>query len=87
MTPPGHVFLIYFENGKWRWFENAWSTYKGIHSYATREDLIEAIKYRFIVQNNILEQELDNLKVDTFPKYPSHFSYEQMEDYDNNKIK
>lgn len=84
---PGHVFLIYFENGKWRWFENAWSTYKGIHSYATREDLIEAIKYRFIVQNNILEQELDNLKVDTFPKYPSHFSYEQMEDYDNNKIK
>lgn len=69
------------------WFENAWGDNKGIHSYATREELIEAVKHKFIVQNNIYEQELDNLTIATFPKYPSHFSYEQMDDYDNNKIK
>lgn len=84
---PGHVFLVYFENDEWHWFENAWGDNKGIHSYATREELIEAVKHKFIVQNNIYEQELDNLTIATFPKYPSHFSYEQMDDYDNNKIK
>lgn len=84
---PGHAFLIYYENQGWHWFENAWSENKGIHSYPTREQLIEDIRGKFIVQNSILEQELQNLKIETFPKYPSHFSYEQMDNYEIPKKK
>lgn len=84
---PGHTFLIYFENDEWHWFENAWMDNKGIHSYPTREQLIEDIKGKFIVQNSILERELESLKIETFPKYPSHSSYEQMDNYEIQKKK
>ena len=79
-SAPGHVFLIYLENNNWYWFENAWGEYQGIHSYPTKEKLIEDIKNKFILQNNILTEELENLKIMMFPKYPAHYSYQQMDD-------
>ncbi len=81
-TAPGHVLLIYSENNKWYWFENAWESYKGIHAYSTRAKLIEDVRNKFIIQNSILENELINLKIESFPKYPQHFSYEDMDNYE-----
>ena len=86
-SAPGHIFLIYYENGIWYWFENAWYDYRGIHPYSSYEILIEDIKTKFIIQNNIAKNELNNLIIKPFIKYPYHFSYEEMDKYDNKKKK
>lgn len=86
-SAPGHIFLIYFEDNKWNWFENAWGKYKGIHSYSSKENLFKDIKDKFIIQENITFDEISNIIIEDFPKYPYHISYEQMDNYDFNKSK
>ena len=85
---PGHAFLIYKNNQKFYWFENAWYDQRGIHEFDSYSELIDKIKKLFIIQNNINESELTNLVIKEQPQYPYHMSYEEMDNYDNNnKIK
>ena len=84
---PGHAFLIYKNNSKFYWFENAWNDQKGIHEFKTYEDLISSIKNLFVIQNNIKSTELENLIIKEQPRYPYHISYEEMDNFDNNEIK
>lgn len=78
---PGHEFLIYKENDKYYWFENAWYNERGIHEYNSYEELIEDIKHKFVIQNDISEQELNNIEIFEQIKYPYHLSYEEMDKY------
>lgn len=86
-SAPGHSFLIYCDDNKWYWFENAWYTYCGIHCYDSRDSLISDIRSKFIDQNNILDSELEKLTIRPFPMYPIHSSYEQMDQFDLEKRK
>lgn len=80
-STPGHQFLMYKENNKYYWFENAWYDERGIHEYSTYEDLIEDIKHKFIVQNNIAEQEINKIEIFEQIRYPYNISYEEMDKY------
>lgn len=80
-SAPGHQFLMYKENNKYYWFENAWYDERGIHEYSTYEDLIEDVKHKFIVQNNIVEQELNKIEIFEQIRYPYNMSYEEMDKY------
>lgn len=80
-SAPGHQFLIYKDNNKYYWFENAWSDERGIHKYQTYEELIKDIKSKFIIQNDIKDSELNNIEIFEQIKYPSHLSYEEMDEY------
>lgn len=80
-SEPGHQFIIYKENDKYYWFENAWYDERGIHEYNSYEELIEDIKQKFIAQNDITEQELNSIEIFEQIKYPYHISYEEMDKY------
>lgn len=80
-SAPGHTFLIYEDNNKHYWFENAWYDERGIHEYNTYEELIDDIKNKFIIQNDIKEDEMDNLQIFESIKYPYHLSYKEMDEY------
>ena len=45
---PAHTFLLFKENDKYYWFENAWYKYKGIHEYDTKEEALLDIKKKFV---------------------------------------
>lgn len=81
---PGHIFLMYKDNGKYYWFENAWYDERGIHEYDDYEQLMSDVKEKFIKQNQIDENELVNLNITDWPKYPYHISYEDMDKLDIN---
>ena len=80
-SKPGHQFLIYKENNKYYWLENAWGDERGIHEYKTYEELINDIKNKFVIQNDIKDNELSNLKIFEQFKYPYHLSYKEMDEY------
>ncbi len=82
---PGHAFLTYKENNKYYWFENAWESERGIHEYNSFEELIENVKERFIYQNDIPEEKINNIEIFEQIKYPYHISYEEMDKYKENK--
>ncbi|MBR5662054.1 MAG: hypothetical protein IKX00_00200 [Bacilli bacterium] len=44
---PTHSFLIYEDNNKWYWFENAFFDCTGIHEYNSKTDAINDIKEKF----------------------------------------
>lgn len=50
-----HTFVLYNENGKTNWFENAWSDKRGIHSYNNEKlamaDIVKEFKKRNKGQN------------------------------------
>ena len=57
---PTHTFLVYKENDKWYWFENAFFDYQGIHEFDTYDDAIEFIKDRhleYAILNKIAKEE------------------------------
>lgn len=81
---PGHAFLIYKENNKYYWFENAWESERGIHQYNSFKELITDVKERFIYQNDIPEEEINNIEIFEQIKYPYHISYEEMDKYKEN---
>ena len=82
---PGHAFLIYKDNDKYYWFEHAWYNEKGIHKYNTYEELINDIKNKFIVQENISSNLIGEIKIFEPPKYPYHISYKEMDEYNSEK--
>ena len=43
-----HAFLVYKDNGKYYWIENAWYKYKGIHEYDSQNELLADVGDKFI---------------------------------------
>lgn len=80
---PGHVFLIYKDNNKICWFENAWGSERGIHRYNSYDELINDIKQKFIIQNNIMNNELGKIEIFESIQYPYHLSYKEMDEYNS----
>jgi len=40
---PTHTFLAFVKKDKWYWFENSFGTYRGIHEYASLQELVADI--------------------------------------------
>lgn len=83
-STPGHQFLIYRDNNKYYWFEHAWESQRGIHEYSSYEKLVEDIKNKFIIQENITNEEIGKIEIFEQIKYPYHISYEEMDKYREN---
>ena len=81
-SSPGHAFLIYKENDKYCWFENAWESYQGIHVFNSYEELIKDVMNKFIYQNDIAHDETPYLIIKECPNYPYHISYEEIDKID-----
>ncbi len=43
-TLPTHTFIVFKNNDKWYWFEQAFADQRGIHEYANMEELIDDVK-------------------------------------------
>ena len=84
---PWHAFLIYKDKGKYYWFENAWYNERGIHEYNSYEELINDIKTKFINQENISRNLVDEIKIFEQPHYPYHLSYKEMDEYNSKEDK
>ncbi|MFV0250291.1 MAG: hypothetical protein ACK5HP_04605 [Bacilli bacterium] len=78
---PGHVLLIYEDGENWYWFENAWYDMRGIHKYDNFKSCIDSITNKFIIQNNITNDQLSGIEIYEYSKYPFHSNYEMMDKY------
>ena len=74
-----HAFVIYKDNEKYYWLENAWLKYRGIHEYKTKEEAYLDIAYKF--GKTIPNFKRDKLKLYEFEKPRYGISYEK---YKNN---
>lgn len=45
---PSHTFLIYQDASKYYWLENSWASYRGIHEYKNKEELLKDVQKKFI---------------------------------------
>ena len=43
-----HTFLVYKDNKKYYWVENAWEKYKGLHIYNSKDKLISDVVSKFV---------------------------------------
>ena len=43
-----HTFLVYKDKDKYYWFEHAWTLYKGVHAYSSKEKLLKDVMGHFI---------------------------------------
>jgi len=51
---PTHTFLAYEHDHRWYWFEHSFENHRGIHEYASLEDLVDDVKnkhYDYAVKN------------------------------------
>ncbi len=58
---PTHTFLVFEENDKWYWFENAWSDQRGIHVFNSLKEAVKNVKdlhFDYANRNNDLSLEL-----------------------------
>lgn len=81
---PTHTFLVYKENNKWYYFENAWEDMKGIHEFNTLEELLEYEynKYiEFLKEFNITDEEIEKIKYFEYSKPKEHISAKEYIEY------
>ena len=74
---PTHTFLVYKENDKWYWFENAWDDQKGIHEFNTFDELLkfEYQKYlKKLKEYSIKDEEIAKIKYFEYSKPNSHIN-------------
>lgn len=74
---PTHSFLVYKDDNKWNWFENADLINRGIHTFNTLEDLIEYQynKYLELLKTfNITEEEKEKIIMVEFDKPKDNIS-------------
>ena len=78
-TSPGHAFIVYENNKKFYWFENAWGANKGIHEYNSIEDLFNDVSIKLFDLEKPTEKEKETLTIEESIEYPYHCSYEEMD--------
>ena len=85
---PTHSFLLYKENNKCYWFENAFFDYQGIHEFNTYEEAIDFIKERHLdnaINNKVAKKEdYDLIKCYEFQGFNKALSVEEYIDHVTN---
>ena len=79
-----HTFLIYREDNKWYYFENADYDNKGIFEFNTIEELLEFQKEKYIIhlkEENIKDEELDKIIRVEYEKPNNHISASEYIEY------
>ena len=74
---PMHTFLVYENNNKYYWFENAWSDNKGIHEFDNLEDLFKDVYDKSInlyKNYNISDEEMEKYSLYILEKPIYHSS-------------
>lgn len=74
---PTHTFLVFKDNNKWYWFENADFKNRGIHEFNTIDDLInyQQEKYIELLKTfSIKDEELKNIILKEYEKPKSNIS-------------
>ena len=61
-----HTFLIYKDHKKYYWVENAWLAYQGLHSYNSKEALLNDVVSKFVA--TIPNGELKKVKLYVYDK-------------------
>ena len=81
---PSHSFLVYKDNNKWCWFENADLINRGIHTFDTLEELLkyQYNKYLELLDSfNISKDEIEKIIIREFDKPESGISADAYLDY------
>lgn len=74
---PTHTFLVFEKDNKWFWFEHAFGDQRGIHEYASREELLDDVKikhHQYAVQHRgATNDDFARLRLSTYetPDYGS----------------
>ena len=89
---PTHSFLIYKDNNKWCWFENADYNNRGIHKFDKLEELLEYQynKYIELLKTfNISKEEINKIIITEFLKPKDNISAKEYIEYvtDSKRIK
>ena len=61
-----HSFIVFKDNDKYYWLENAWLKYRGIHEYESKEDLLTDVVKKFIA--TIKDGNINKLRLFQFDK-------------------
>lgn len=83
---PSHSFLIYEQDNKFYWFENAFESERGIHKFNSLEEAIENVKYKQIKYTkmnypDISDDDINNLVVYEYSKPINHLGVAEYLDY------
>lgn len=68
-----HSFLVFKNNEKYYWFENAWLKYKGIHEYDSKEELFSDVIKKFGAAHEI--DKLEKIRLYSFDKPKAGMNY------------
>lgn len=79
---PTHTILVYKENDKYFWFENAFENQRGIHQFNSLTNLLKNVKQKLCeFSSNVLTK--DDLKTLTGYEYPKINKKMSVEEYIN----
>lgn len=89
---PTHSFLVFKNNDKWYWFENAFADFRGIHEFDSLDDAIDYVvkqHFEYIVREKIAKEEDEKLlTVYEYPKLNKHLTVDEyIEHVTNSKNK
>lgn len=73
---PTHTFLVYKKNNRYVWYEHAWSSYRGHHSYESLEALLKDVRDKFNKEFN-----LKDLKIYEYFNLPKNISETEFYEY------
>ncbi len=78
---PTHTFLVYEQNNKYYWVEQAWEIFAGVHEYKDLKELLQDVRNKYIEYE--LEDDFKNEDLVIYeyqrPKY--HISVQEFVDY------
>lgn len=82
-----HAFLVYKDNDKYYWFENAWYKYKGVHEYDSQNELLGDVGKKLI--GTIENGDINRIKLYSYdkPRYGISFNVFVSDVINNKKIK
>jgi hypothetical protein len=80
---PTHTFLIYENDNKYYWFENAFEAERGIYEFDSLDDAIECVKSKQInyVRNNFSNSSLEDMERLTVYEYSKPGNHLGVEEY------
>lgn len=83
---PTHTFLTFEKNNKFYWFEHSWEIFRGIHEYASLNQLLLDIKNKFISSELHGNYEKTNLYIYEYLKPKYHIGTQEFFNYCSSNI-
>lgn len=74
---PTHTFLTFEKNNKVYWFEHSWEIFRGIHEYASLNQLLLEIKNKFVSSELHDNYEKTNLYIYEYSKPKYHIGTQE----------